>query len=112
MADVLHPGQVVPESGIYRVIHYPPHPQTIAELTFIKGRRFPFCPGCREVSFELIYADASRQARLPRRSRRLIARCDSRRGQVNSQRRPAASRGRLVSMLISIAILFGDLLGL
>jgi hypothetical protein len=48
-------GNVVPESGIYRVAHNPhrlPH-----EAVLIKGERFPRCAKClSDVVFELAYA--------------------------------------------------------
>ena len=50
-------GQVVPESGIYRVTHTAAHGDGLSTITLIKGRRAPNCPLCGESSFELIYSD-------------------------------------------------------
>src|SRR5438445_13121585 len=56
MAQEFHPGQTVPESGVYRVSHDPVHPDMPHEKTVIKGRRFPACRGCKGISFELVQA--------------------------------------------------------
>jgi YjzC-like protein len=56
MAQEFHPGQIVPESGIYRVAHDPEHQDMPHEVTVIKGRRFPTCRHCKGVSFELVHA--------------------------------------------------------
>ena len=50
-------GQIVPESGVYRVTHLSAHAATQLEVRLIKGRRFPGCPSCQEVSFELAHSD-------------------------------------------------------
>jgi hypothetical protein len=57
MAQQLHAGQIVPESGLYRVWHEPAHLGASNEVTFIRGRRFPTCPDCSTVSFELLQSD-------------------------------------------------------
>jgi hypothetical protein len=59
LAQQLQADQVVPESGIYRVIHDPRHAGAQQEVTFIRGRRFPRCPHCKETSFELLASDRS-----------------------------------------------------
>ena len=56
MAQEFHPGQTVPESGVYRVSHDPVHPDMPHEVTVIKGRRFPTCRGCKGISFALVHA--------------------------------------------------------
>ena len=49
MAYEFHPGETVPESGIYRVMHGTQHLNAEHEVTVIKGRRFPTCRvGARE----------------------------------------------------------------
>ena len=53
MAQEFHPGQIVPESGIYRITHDPQHADMPHEVTVIKGRRFPTCRHCKGISFEL-----------------------------------------------------------
>ena len=51
--DVLHPHQVVPRSGIYRVRHG--SHRTAHLVTALKGERFPACRTCGlDVSFQLI----------------------------------------------------------
>jgi hypothetical protein len=57
MAQQLRPGEIVPESGVYRVSHEPTHVGALYQLTFIRGRRFPGCPHCRVISFELLKSD-------------------------------------------------------
>ena len=57
MAQPFHAGQIIPESGLYRVWHEPAHIGASNEVTFIRGRRFPACPGCNTVSFEMIQSD-------------------------------------------------------
>ena len=56
MAQEFHPGQIVPESGIYRITHDPQHADMPHEVTVIKGRRFPTCRHCKGISFELVHA--------------------------------------------------------
>ena len=43
MAEEFKPGQIVPESGVYRITHDPIHADVPHEVTVIKGRRFPTC---------------------------------------------------------------------
>lgn len=45
MTDVYKPGDTVPASGIYKVIHDPQHAQE-HEVTCVKGEVFPPCNGC------------------------------------------------------------------
>src|ERR1043166_3605741 len=56
MAQEFKPGQIVPESGVYRITHDPQHADMPHEVTVIKGRRFPTCRHCKGISFELVYA--------------------------------------------------------
>lgn len=49
------PGDIVPESGIYRVTHDLRHAEP-HEVTCIEGRRFPPCKGCDHPKFVLIRA--------------------------------------------------------
>jgi hypothetical protein len=39
------PGDKAPDSGIYKVVHDRNHKQP-HEITMIKGKEFPPCPGC------------------------------------------------------------------
>ena len=57
MAQRLQAGQLVPESGIYRVTHGSAHVGAQNEITFIRGRRFPTCSICDDMSFELVFSD-------------------------------------------------------
>jgi len=56
MAQEFRAGQIVPESGIYRITHDVQHAADEHEITVIKGRRFPTCRHCQGVSFELMHA--------------------------------------------------------
>lgn len=56
MAREFHPGQIVPESGVYRITHDPEQADMPHEVRVIKGGRFPTCRHCRGISFELVYA--------------------------------------------------------
>ena len=56
MAQEFRPGQVVPESGIYRLTHDAQHADMPHEVTAIKGRRFPTCRHCKRATFELVHA--------------------------------------------------------
>lgn len=49
------PGDIVPESGIYRVTHDPRHADP-HEVTCIEGRRFPTCKNCDHPRFALVKA--------------------------------------------------------
>jgi hypothetical protein len=54
VGDEFEPGDVVPKSGIYRVIHdqhTQPH-----EVTCIYGNLFPRCRGCGDPRFRLVAA--------------------------------------------------------
>jgi hypothetical protein len=49
---IYRPGELVPESGVYRVTHAP-H-RLMHEATLLKGDRFPLCRECKgSVRFEL-----------------------------------------------------------
>ena len=52
IGDVFKPGDTVPHSGIYRVIHDPAHTQE-HDVTCIFGKRFPPCRGCDHPRFVL-----------------------------------------------------------
>jgi len=55
MAQEFKPGEIVPQSGIYRITHDPSHTDP-HEVTVIEGRRFPPCHNCKGVRFELVHA--------------------------------------------------------
>ena len=55
IGDEFKPGQEVPRSGIYRVIHDPDHAKE-HEVTCVYGKRFPPCSGCDHPRFVLKYA--------------------------------------------------------
>lgn len=55
MAQEFHPGQIVPESGIYKITHDTQRAASEHEVTVIKGRRFPTCRHCKGISFELMH---------------------------------------------------------
>ena len=57
MAQEHRSGQIVPESGVYLVTHASAHAGAQLEVRLIKGRRFPTCPYCQEISFELAHSD-------------------------------------------------------
>jgi hypothetical protein len=56
MPQEFRPGQIVPESGVYRIDHDPVQADMPHEVTVIKGRRFPTCRHCSGITFELVYA--------------------------------------------------------
>lgn len=56
MAEEFKPGQIVPESGVYRITHDPVHTDALREVTVIKGRRFLTCRHCKGITFELVHA--------------------------------------------------------
>jgi hypothetical protein len=56
MAQEYKPGQIVPQSGVYKITHDPVHADMPHEVTVIKGRRFPTCRHCKGISFELAHA--------------------------------------------------------
>ena len=64
-------GQVVPESGFYRVTHQPTHIGVRDGYTLIRGRRFPSCPYCRTISYELLQSHERRRQHRSRPGRRL-----------------------------------------
>ena len=45
MADIYKPGDKVPASGIYKVVHDPRHAEE-HEVTAVMGEPFPPCNGC------------------------------------------------------------------
>jgi hypothetical protein len=48
------PGEEVPESGVYAVLHHNHRPKHVA--TIFKGERFPFCAHCKkDVRFLLMH---------------------------------------------------------
>jgi hypothetical protein len=52
IGDVFKPGDTVPNSGIYRVIHDPTHTEE-HEVTCIAHKRFPPCRDCHHPRFAL-----------------------------------------------------------
>jgi hypothetical protein len=56
MAQEFKPGQIVPQSGVYKITHDPLHADMPHEVTVIKGRRFPTCRHCKGITFELAHA--------------------------------------------------------
>lgn len=52
IGDVFKPGDEVPHSGIYRVIHDSFHTQP-HDVTCIFGKKFPPCRGCTHPRFKL-----------------------------------------------------------
>jgi hypothetical protein len=56
MAQEFRPGQIVPQSGVYKITHDPLHADMPHEVTVIKGRRFPTCRHCKGTNFELAHA--------------------------------------------------------
>ena len=57
MAQERRSGHIVPESGVYRATHASAHAGAQLEVRLIKGRHFPACPCCQEISFELAHSD-------------------------------------------------------
>src|SRR5436190_9502038 len=57
MAQERRSGHIVPESGVYRVTYASAHAGAQLEVRLIKGRHFPACPCCQEISFELAHSD-------------------------------------------------------
>ena len=55
IGDIFKPGEEVPHSGIYLVIHDPAHAQP-HEVTCVHGKRFPPCRGCQHPRFKLVKA--------------------------------------------------------
>jgi hypothetical protein len=56
VANEYRPGEIVPQSGIYKITHDRDHPDMPHEVTAVKGRRFPTCRHCKGVSFMLVHA--------------------------------------------------------
>jgi hypothetical protein len=56
MAQEYRPGEIVPQSGVYRITHDPVHADMPHEVTVIKGRRFPTCRHCKGIGFQLAHA--------------------------------------------------------
>lgn len=52
VGEIFKPGDSVPNSGIYRVIHDPAHAEE-HEVTCVYGKRFPPCRGCDHPRFQL-----------------------------------------------------------
>lgn len=53
MAVEYKPGDEVPKSGIYRVIHDPRHAEE-HEVTCVYGKKFPPCRSCAHPRFILV----------------------------------------------------------
>ena len=82
MSQEFQPGQIVPETGTYKVIHVPAHAGALNLVTVIKGLRFPDWQCCEAVTFELAYSfeahrrdtaaygHTAREIRLSRKKRR------------------------------------------
>jgi hypothetical protein len=56
MASEYRRGEIVPQSGTYKIMHDRDHPDMPHEVTAVKGRRFPTCRHCKGVSFALVHA--------------------------------------------------------
>jgi hypothetical protein len=52
---VFKPGDIVPESGIYSVLHDNNH-RLAHEVTCIRDRKFPPCRNCEQPRFKLKHA--------------------------------------------------------
>jgi hypothetical protein len=102
----LHAGEVVPESGLYRVQHEATHADPAHVVTLIRGRGFPICPHCRAIDFELIYSDeADRRLRSLRRHRERRRRGATWRARMNRVRE-ALARLALNDRVSSLGIAF------
>jgi hypothetical protein len=55
VGDTFKPGDEVPNSGIYKVIHDPAHARE-HEVTCVYGKKFPPCGECAHPRFMLIRA--------------------------------------------------------
>jgi hypothetical protein len=55
MPQRFSPGDEVPRSGIYKVVHNPGHTED-HEVTCVGGKKFPPCRKCRHPTFELVHA--------------------------------------------------------
>jgi hypothetical protein len=47
------PGDVVPQSGVYRFVHDPGHAEP-EEITAVKGELFPICQHCQDGRFSAV----------------------------------------------------------
>jgi len=56
VAQQYRPGEIVPLSVICTITHDAAHADMPDEVTVIKGRRFPTCRHCKDISFELAHA--------------------------------------------------------
>jgi hypothetical protein len=45
MTSIFTPGEIVPISGLYRVVHHQVH-ESEHEVTCLRGEKFPPCKGC------------------------------------------------------------------
>jgi hypothetical protein len=52
--DIFEPGDTVPHSGIYKVIHDPAHDKQ-HEVTCVYGKPFPPCVHCPNPRFVLLW---------------------------------------------------------
>ena len=55
IGDEFKPGEKVPHSGIYKVIHDPAHSEP-HEVTCVYGKIFPPCHDCSHPRFKLVRA--------------------------------------------------------
>jgi hypothetical protein len=55
IGDEFKPGEDVPHSGIYTVVHDPYHAEP-HDVTCVYGKTFPPCRGCKHPRFVLKYA--------------------------------------------------------
>ena len=53
LGDMFRSGDHVEHSGIYRVVHEPPH-EAPHEVTCLYGKRFPQCHTCEHTRFLLV----------------------------------------------------------
>lgn len=122
MAQQLRPGEIIPESGVYLVSHEPTHLGALCQVRFIRGRRFPGCPHCRGVGFELLKSDEvdwrhrSARRRRSRSTRRMSksSGATSRKEKSPVSRLLAARSALLIAVLsgLCLAALFGMAIGL
>ena len=123
MAQQLRPGEIVPESGVYRVAHESAHVGALCQLRFIRGRRFPSCPHCPDIGFELLRSDeADWRHRSARRSRsrgtprmsNVVRSATLRERMSPATKMPAARSAFWIAILSGLcwAVLFGIAMGL
>lgn len=55
VGDIFKPGDTVPHSGIYKVLHDPAHDEP-HEVTCVFGKPFPPCRDCKHPRFQLVKA--------------------------------------------------------